>query len=581
MTAAAFVPSNDDLLDWRNRPIIVKPWEPEPLKHEQWPPNYRAVYAWRLRQLEVLKNPVMLESAKAYYSTHRKEFIMHWMDTYNPRKPDDKWTPFVFFWRQAEYIDFLEGCARDGENGLVEKCRDAGATWLSCAWSIACWLFEQDDAIGWGSRKQDLVDKLGDADSIFEKMRLILRRLPDCFLPVGYSPDKHATFMKFINPENGSSITGEAGDNIGRGGRKRVYFKDESAHYERPEKIEAALGDNTNCQIDISSVNGVGNVFHRRRESGIEWFPGFKAANDNKGYVRVFVIDWRDHPEKTQEWYDIKRAKAEREGMLHIFAQEVERNYSAAIVNTIIEGHWISAAIDAHLKIPWCTPERMSSVWSAGFDVADEGMDRNALVKRQGIILRHAREWGERDPGLAARNVMEECREHKGIKIQYDSIGVGSSVKSEYNRLVDDGIVEPGLLQMVPWNAGDAVQMPFERIIPDDDDSMFNKDFFGNMKAQAWWSIRTRFYKTWRAVTQGVFYPVDQLISLDSKCPLLHKMVKEFAQPTRGSSTLLKMIVNKKPEGTMSPNIADAAVMAYFPMPEDYGIAAVGVYGNV
>jgi hypothetical protein len=52
----------------------------------------------------------------------------------------------------------------------------------------------------------------------------------------------------------------EAGDNIGRGGRTLVYFKDESAHYEHPDLIEAALGDNTNVQIDISSVNGLGKL---------------------------------------------------------------------------------------------------------------------------------------------------------------------------------------------------------------------------------------------------------------------------------------------------------------------------------
>src|SRR5690606_18584010 len=133
---------------------------------------------------------------------------------------------------------------------------------------------------------------------------------------------------KLANNDNGATITGESGDNIGRGGRKSRYFKDESAHYERPELIEAALGDNTDVQIDISSVNGLGNVFHRRREAGVLWEPGAKIE---PGMTRVFIFDWRDHPEKTQEWYDRRKARAEREGMQHIFAQEVDRNYSAAV----------------------------------------------------------------------------------------------------------------------------------------------------------------------------------------------------------------------------------------------------------
>jgi phage terminase large subunit len=583
-----FLPSSAPLFGWQNRPVPVRPWEPEPLTHDAWPPNYKAVYAWRMQQLKLLSDPAMLASAKAYYSTHPMEFIVHWVDTYNPRKSNDKWMPFVFFKKQEEFIQFLHECRQDGENGLVEKARDMGATWACCAYSIWSWLFIANDAIGWGSRKEGLVDRLGDADSIFEKMRLLISRLPPCFLPSGFDPKKHATFMKFINPENGATITGEAGDNIGRGGRKSIYFKDESAHYERPEKIEAALGDNTNTQIDISSVNGLGNVFHRRREAGIEWTPG---AQIEPGRCRVFVVDWRDHPEKTQEWFDKRKANFEREGMAHIFAQEVERNYSAAIVNTLIPFEYIRAAIDAHKVLPSKYPDRykaadfVSENWSAALDVADDGIDRNALVKKQGVILRYARDFGERDPGVATRNVIGDCAQHKGkIKVQYDCIGIGAAVKSEFNRLRDDKETKElcQKVQLIPWNAAGSVQLPYERLIPDDDESPLNNDHFDNLKAQAWWALRTRFYKTWRAVTEGVRYSPDELISLDGSIPLIRQIEKELAQPTLGrSARSLKMIVNKKPDGTKSPNIADAITMAYFPMNDEHGVAVEGLYGNV
>lgn len=570
----AYCGTNADLTDWRHQPSVVEPWRPKPLDHDHWPPPYKEIYAWRFETLAQLNTPELIASAKAYYRLHPTRFIMDWMDTYNPRKSSERWMPFVFFQRQAEYIDFLHELRLQGESGLIEKARDMGATWASCAYSVWSWLFVPDDAIGWGSRKQDLVDRLGNPDSIFEKMRLIVRRLPLQFLPEGFNPKDHLTFMRMINPENGSIIMGEAGVNIGRGGRTSLYFKDESAHYERPELVEAALGDNTNCQVDISSVNGLGNVFHRRREAGIDWQPGKVIA---PGFTRVFVIDWRDHPEKTQEWYDVRRAKFDREGMLHVFAQEVDRNYSAAIQNTIIDFEWIRASVDAHLKIPGIE----QGIWSAGLDVGDEGIDRNALVKRQGNVLRFAEEWGERDPGVSTRKVIAECREHIGIKVQYDSIGIGSAVKSEFNRLVDDKTVNPGMIRLVPWNAGAEVQEKFGRVIPDDDDSPLNDDFFKNLKAQAWWSLRTRFYKTWRAITQGVLYSPDELISIDGTIPLLRQIEKELAQPTRGLSTSLQMIVNKKPDGTRSPNIADAIVMAFFPSVEEYGVAVQGVYGNV
>lgn len=580
----SYFSDNAALVGWRDNVVeLVQPWKPEPLDHAQWPPDYKAVYAWRMKQLQVLRSdPEILRSAKAYYAKRPKEFIMHWMDTYNPRKKSNKWMPFVFFERQAEFIDFLGDLTQADESGLVEKCRDAGATWLACGYSVHSFIFIENDAIGWGSRKQDLVDKLGDPDSIFEKMRLILKRLPDVF-----RPNYDANFMRIVNHDNGSIIGGEAGDNIGRGGRKRIYFKDESAHYERAEKIESALGDNTNTQVDISSVNGLGNVFHRRREAGIDWQPNGEIK---KGYTQVFVIDWRDHPEKTQQWYDDRRAKYEREGMLHIFAQEVDRNYSAAVQNTIIPYEWIVTCVDAHKKIKWkddkgviqtgLTDAQIGNNYLAGLDVADEGLDRNARALRQGIVWRDVEEWGERDTGVTTRKMVAGCRPFKGIRVQYDVIGVGSGVKAEFNRLLDEALINPGVIRLTPWNAGSGVQNPFDRIIPDDDDSPMNKDMFKNLKAQAWWSIRSRFYKTFQNIKHGVMYPVDELISLDSTMKLLHQLMKELAQPTRGEDGALRTIVNKKPTGTKSPNLADAGIMMYFPIEDNQGHAISGNYGG-
>ncbi len=548
-------------------PAIIEPIQPRALRIAEWAQrDYRSVYAWRLKQIEVLeRDPFALAAAKAYYSKpeHWPEFIMHWLDTYDPRRDELKWLPFVLFEKQAEFLDFLAACFKDEESGLVEKSRDMGASWLSIAFTVCAWLFVKDVAIGWGSKDQDLVDRLGDLSSIFEKMRQTIYRMPAIFLPRGFDRRNHANFMKLINPENGASVIGEIGDNIGRGGRTKIYFKDESAHYSRPELIQAALDDNTRIQIDISSVNGLGNVFHRKREAGVEW-PIRKP-----GFTRVFIFDWSDHPEKTQEWYDQRRAKAEREGMLHKFAQEVERNYSAAVVGTIISMEWIIAARDAHLKIEGMR----GGPRHGGLDVADGGGDTNALAEIDGVVLDLSEEWGSRDPGVSARKAIAHFQKFKNSIVYYDNIGLGATVKSEINRLeIDDKIV--GLPKFIGWNAGAAVNSPYDHVVPDDPESALNRDFFGNFKAQAWWSMRTRFLKTWQAVTQGISHPPDELISLNTENPLIRKLEKELAQPTMTQDGRLKMIIDKKPDGTKSPNLADAAVMGYFP-PDELNVSVL------
>lgn len=512
----------------------------------------------------------MLAGAKEFYKHHCVEFIEHWCMTYDPRNAMEgaglpARLPFILFPRQKEFVEFIIGCLTDKEAGLVEKCRDMGATWLCCCISVWLWLFWPGAAIGWGSRKADLVDKTGDPDSIFQKIRIIIANLPEEFLPVGFRPDDHATYMKVVNPETDATITGEAGDNIGRGGRKLIYFKDESAHYERPELIEASLGDNTNVQIDISSVNGTANVFYRRRESGVDWVPG---GTYERGKTRVFVFDWRDHPAKTQVWYDYRRKKAEDDGLLHKFAQEVERNYAASVQGIIIKPEWVKAAIDAHLRLDFAD----DGGWMAALDVADDGPDTNALSKRKGVVLRYVNEWAARDPGVTTRNAIGECKEHAPLEVMYDCIGLGAAVKAEYNRLVDDDKMPKGI-RLIPWNAAESPRDKEKHVIPGDKQSPLNEDFFANFKAQAWWQVARKFERTFRAIKKLEGDPEQQdftwdsadLISIDSRIPLIRKLERELSQAVMTQSTKLKLVVDKAPEGTKSPNLADAVIMNYWP----------------
>ena len=522
------------------------------------------MYAWRQSQiLKIRANPQLLIGAKEYYRTRPVEFINHWAVTYDPRIAGGDIPaklPFVLFQRQAELVEFLFACLEGEESGLVEKARDMGATWICCAFSVWLWLFRAGASIGWGSRKEQLVDRIGDPDSIFEKMRMLVMGLPREFRPVGLSPSDHMTYMKFINPENGATITGESGDNIGRGGRKLCYFKDESAYYERPERIEAALGDNTRVQIDISSVNGLGNVFHRRREAGVEWAGGQIA----KGRTNVFVMDWRDHPAKSETWFAERRAKAEQDGLLHIFAQEVERNYAASVEGVIIPAEWVRAAIDAHISLGFDD----SGAWVAALDVADGGGDTNALARRKGVILKSVEEWGERDTGATTRRAVARCDGLGQIDLQYDSIGVGAGVKGESNRLIEEKLM-PKSIRLIPWSAAAEVLRPDGFVVQNDQNSPINKDFYANLKAQAWWQLRLRFERTWRAVNDpGFTWDAEDLISISSEIPLLRKLEKELSQSTYGQGARMKMVVDKAPEGAKSPNLADAVVMAFWPIGE-------------
>jgi len=138
-------------------------------------------------------------------------------------------------------------------------------------------------------------------------------------------------------------------------------------------------------------------------------------------------------------------------------------------------------------------------------------------------------------------------------------------VKAEINRLKDEGLLPEGV-EYIAWDAGSGPLNPDERVIPDDEETPLNKDYYANLKAQGWWQLRRRFEKTHNYITKGIKYPPEELISISSKIPKLRSLQQELSQPTAGKSTRMRLIVNKAPNGTRSPNMGDAVMQCYWPI---------------
>lgn len=567
---------------------------PHTTDQEHWPPNYTEVLAWRQTQLARFElQPELIPAAKKYYSTHRAEFINHWIDTYDPRNANrpDKLVkfPLIMFPRQEELVQFIEACMKAEAGGQVEKSRDMGATWVCIGVSVHLWIFGAA-SVGWGSQKQEKVDRLGDPSTVFEKIRMAIRALPKVFLPRSFQ-DSDLTYMRCVNHDTGATIIGEIGDDIGRGGRTQAFFVDEAAHLEHPEAVEASLLETTRVRIDVSSVSQLGTVFHRKREAGLDWEPGQSAV---KGQSNVFVMDWSHHPEKTKDWYEGRKSELKNNGLAHVFAREIDRDYAAAVEGVIIPADWVNAAVDAHVTLGFDD----SGAWMAGLDVADGGIDRNALAKRKGVVLKHLAEWGERDVGVTTRKTVVDCRATLPLTLQYDCIGIGAGVKSEVNRLMDEDALHAGEpdyaplipkgLFLIPWNAADAVLHPGSNVIENDRQSPTNRDFYQNLKAQGWWMLRRRFELTYRAIKEGLVINPAQLISISSADilpALLLKLKKELSQPTASQSTSrLKLVVDKAPEGARSPNLGDCTMMCFWPNtrfePTVSAIAPITLHGG-
>lgn len=327
-------------------------------------PDYSAVLFERMERLKRLRDMTddEVKALKFYYRDNPVAFICDWGMTSDPRNIEiglPVHIPFVLFPKQVEFVEYVYRKWREREDGLAEKSRDMGVSWLCVAIAVHMWLFFPNMQIGFGSRKEEYVDEIGNLKALFPKMRLFIDLLPKEFRPLGWDGGK---YMLLINPENGSAILGEAGSNIGRGARTGIYFKDESAFYERSELIEAALSQTSNCKIDVSTANGSGNAFYRKRHSG---------------KIEVFTFHWRDDPRKDEAWYE--KQKNDLDGV--ILAQEVDIDYSASVSNAWMDG----ALFEAAFKLG---PADVQAIGPKvlGVDAAHEGDDNCAVTFRRGRV---------------------------------------------------------------------------------------------------------------------------------------------------------------------------------------------------
>lgn len=255
---------------------------------------------------------------------------------------------------------------------------------------------------------------------------------------------------------------------------------------------------------------------------------------------------------------DTARQKAERlketdpEAYRHIYLGEPRDSGDAAV----IKHAWVRSAIDAH--------KRIDADWTGrkciGYDVADDGDDKNANAGIDGSILCLLDEWkgGEDELRESSARTRLNAQKIDADFIGYDSIGVGAGTGSHLNAM--------GWKKHFKFNAGAKVEKPEKNY---GDTKIKNKDFFANLKAQAWWLLADRFRNTHLAVTKGVSFRADEMISIDSEkidSVLLERLMIELSTPMRDYDNNGKVKVESKRDlakrSITSPNMADAVVIA-------------------
>ena len=485
--------------------------------------------------------------------------IIYWFNnycwTYDPRligkrdadgKAMSPYVRFVLWPRQEEFIRWLYDRVEVTEEWLSEKSRDTGVSYLCCGFALNRWLFVEGFKTTFGSRKAEYVDKSGQPDSLFEKIRIMLRRLPAWMLPDGFNWGAHSLFMRLMNPATGAIISGEGGEDMGRGGRSSLYIVDEAAFVPNAESIEKALSGNTDCVGWVSSVNGMGNMFARKRHSILK--PH-----------QVFRLHWRDDPRKTDDWAAAKEASLSDPTA---WASEYAIDYAASLEGVCIPAKWVEAAKIIATLEPKVLATNQDAI--VGLDVG-AGKAKSVAIARRGPVISPPQSRGDPDTTGTAHWALGIAEKAAAKILNFDSPGVGVGVTSAMKHSDLKALI------VQPINTGDS---------PDErrrwEDGKTSDELFGNLKAEIWWLARTAFQRTYQHVLwlQGISvdagakeHRLSELVALPSGDPESDKLNAELSIVRYFKNEKGKIVIESKKQlatrGIKSPDYADAYVLTY------------------
>lgn len=214
--------------------------------------------------------------------------------TYDPREPRSK-TPFITYGFQDEAMVTIAECIDAGEDFVMPKSRDMGASWMGLTVFEWFWHFRAGVSFLLISRNEDYVDKSGNPKALFWKIDYLHENMPRWLLPSGRwlgSKDPNRRLLHLGNADNGSVLDGESttGD-AGRGDRRTAMFIDEHAAFEASDgfRVLRATRDTTRCRGFNSTPQGANNAF-------------YEVCHNTA--ARMIRLHWSRHPKKSVGLYE-------------------------------------------------------------------------------------------------------------------------------------------------------------------------------------------------------------------------------------------------------------------------------------
>jgi phage terminase large subunit len=241
-----------------------------------------------------------------------------------------------------------------------------------------------------------------------------------------------------------------------------------------------------------------------------------------------------------------------------VVAQEIDLDYSASVEGILIPAEWVRSCIDAHTRLG-IVPTGSKQ---ASLDVADAGMDSNALCGTHGILVECLEVWSGAGSDIfaTAQKAFEICDTKGYATLEYDGDGLGAGIRGDA-RVINEKRVTIGkkAIHIIAFRGSSSVHRPESCDIK----GLKNEDAFSNRKSQGWWALRGRIERTYRWVVEGKPCDPDEILSISSSLKHYRDLVVELSQPTYSLNGTGKIKIDKAPDGSKSPNLADSLMIRF------------------
>jgi len=292
----------------------------------------------------------------------------------------------------------------------------------------------------------------------------------------------------------------------------------------------------------------------------------YLADINTKGFYEddlhyIVKLNWRDNPwwneeqERLRKWdfENLERAK---------YDWIWEGAFNDGVENGLILAEWFDACIDAHVKLGF----KPTGAKIAAHDPSDTGPDSKGYVMRHGAVVLRVEEKEDGNVNEGGHWACGMANQDQVDSYTWDCDGMGVGLTEQTAKAF------AGTNRTVTaFKGSESPDFPTAIYEPSDQSiiqgRLKNEDVFANKRAQYYFMLRDRIYRTYLAVEKNEFHDPSKLISFSSNIGLLSKLRAELCRmPIKpnsdGKLELYTKQVMKSKFKIQSPNLADSVMMS-------------------